>query len=160
MDPLHRAGRDAGRRRLRSRSRDFARLADYAALVAEVCRGANLQRTERFKEERATLRPLPTARYPEAEESAARVSSSSTIRVKAHAYSVPARLIGAQLRVELSEQTVVARLGREEVLRCPRSTQDGARIDYRHVNASLQCKPGAFAGYKYREELFPGTVFR
>jgi transposase len=141
-------------------SRDFARLADYAALVAEVCRGANLQRTERFKEESATLRPLPTARYPEAEESVARVSSSSTIRVKAHAYSVPARLIGALLQVELSEQTVLARLGREEVLRCPRSAHDGARIDYRHVIASLQRKPGAFAGYKYREELFPSRVFR
>ena len=59
----------------------------------------------------------------------------------------------------LSEQTLVARLGREEVLRCPRSTQ-GPRIDYRHIIASLRRKPGAFAGYQYREELFPRAVFR
>lgn len=140
-------------------SRDFATLADYAAFVAAVCRGANALRTVRFTQERATLRPLPPTRYPEAEESAVRVSTFSTIRVKNHAYSVPARLIGAMLTVELSEQTVVARLDRQEVLRCPRSTQ-GPRIDYRHVIASLQRKPGAFAGYQYREELFPRPVFR
>jgi hypothetical protein len=34
------------------------------------------------------------------------------------------------------------------------------RIDYRHVIWSLVRKPGAFARYKYREELFPSLVFR
>lgn len=152
------------KRRLKSHlalrgSRDFATLADYAAFVAAVCRGANALRTARFTQEVATLRALPATRYPEAEESSVRVSSFSTIRVKNHAYSVPARLIGTMLTVELSEQTLVARLNREEVLRCPRSTQ-GPRIDYRHVIASLRRKPGAFAGYQYREELFPRPVFR
>jgi hypothetical protein len=33
-------------------------------------------------------------------------------------------------------------------------------IDYRHVIHSLVRKPGAFAGYLYREELFPRPVFR
>jgi hypothetical protein len=34
------------------------------------------------------------------------------------------------------------------------------RIDYRHVIWSLVRKPGAFARYRYREELFPTLVFR
>ena len=34
------------------------------------------------------------------------------------------------------------------------------RIDYRHVIWSLVRKPGAFARYVYREELFPSLVFR
>jgi hypothetical protein len=34
------------------------------------------------------------------------------------------------------------------------------RIDYRHVIWSLVRKPGAFARYRYREELFPTPVFR
>jgi hypothetical protein len=34
------------------------------------------------------------------------------------------------------------------------------RIDYRHVIWSLVRKPGAFARYKFREELFPSLVFR
>ena len=141
-------------------SRDFATLADYAAFVAAVCRGANASRLALFNAERATLRPLPTQRYPEAEEIPVRVSSASTIRVKAHVYSVPSRLIGAIVTAELSEHTLLVRLGREEVLRCPRSTQNAPCIDYRHLIASLLRKPGAFAAYQYREELFPRPVFR
>jgi len=34
------------------------------------------------------------------------------------------------------------------------------RIDYRHLIWSLVRKPGAFANYCYREELFPTTAFR
>jgi hypothetical protein len=34
------------------------------------------------------------------------------------------------------------------------------RIDYRHVIWSLVKKPGAFAAYRYRDELFPTTTFR
>lgn len=34
------------------------------------------------------------------------------------------------------------------------------RIDYRHIIDSLVRKPGAFAQYRYRDELFPSLVFR
>lgn len=42
----------------------------------------------------------------------------------------------------------------------PRTIGHKARIDYRHLIASLVRKPGAFAGYIYREELFPRLSFR
>ncbi len=35
-----------------------------------------------------------------------------------------------------------------------------SRIDYRHVIGSLVRKPGAFNNYRYRDEMFPSTVFR
>ncbi len=35
----------------------------------------------------------------------------------------------------------------------------GSRINYRHIIWSLVRKPGAFARYRYREELFPSLVF-
>ena len=38
--------------------------------------------------------------------------------------------------------------------------QRAARIDYHHVIWSLAKKPGAFARYRWREELFPSLVFR
>jgi hypothetical protein len=38
--------------------------------------------------------------------------------------------------------------------------QRWARIDYHHVIWSLLKKPGAFARYHWREELFPSLVFR
>ena len=34
------------------------------------------------------------------------------------------------------------------------------RIDYRHIIGSLVRKPGAFARYRFREELFPSLTFR
>jgi transposase len=141
-------------------SKDFADVAAYAAFVALVCRGANALRSAKITEERLQLRPLPTTRYPEVEELTVRVSSYSTVRVKQCAYSVPARLIGAFVQAQFSEDTVwVKYLG--DLISCyPRSKTQAPRIDYRHVIASLVRKPGAFARYLYREELFPRAVFR
>lgn len=43
----------------------------------------------------------------------------------------------------------------------PRLVGEGRhRIDYRHVIWSLVRKPGAFSGYRYRDELFPSVTFR
>ena len=43
--------------------------------------------------------------------------------------------------------------------RCNRGDR-GAVIDFRHVIGHLLRKPGAFAGYRWREELFPAPVYR
>jgi hypothetical protein len=37
---------------------------------------------------------------------------------------------------------------------------DEHRIDYRHVIGWLVRKPGAFARYRYREDLYPAVTFR
>ena len=141
-------------------SRDFPDVAAYAAVVAGVCRGANALRLAKVVEERARLRPLPPARFPEAEAITVRVSSYSTARVKQCSYSVPARLIGAMVQAQVNEDTVrFSHLG-EAVASYPRSKNRLSRIDYRHVIASLVRKPGAFPRYVHREELFPRTAFR
>jgi hypothetical protein len=36
----------------------------------------------------------------------------------------------------------------------------GHRIQYRHIIDQLVRKPGAFANYRYRDDLFPTTYFR
>ena len=142
------------------RSRDFPSIAVYEAFLGQVCRGANALREPRVTEERATLRPLPAIRFPETHETTVRVSSYSTARVRACAYSVPARLIGAFVQTHLSEDTVRFVYRGEEIASYPRSIGKVPRIDYRHIIASLVRKPGAFARYIYREELFPRPVFR
>ena len=153
------------KRRLRNHlilrgSSDFASLEVYAAFVGQVCTAANLQRAGRVAEELPRLKPLPARRYPDAEEHTARVSSYCTARVKNCAYSVPARLINAQLLARVSETTVSFHHAGLEVARYQRAHTRQARIDYRHVIDSLVRKPGAFARYLYREELFPRPVFR
>ena len=35
-----------------------------------------------------------------------------------------------------------------------------ARIDYRHIIGSLVRKPGAFARYRFREQMYPSHTFR
>ena len=51
--------------------------------------------------------------------------------------------------------------GALEVAQLPLGGADrGAVIDFRHVIGHLLRKPGAFAGYRWREELFPAPAFR
>jgi len=142
------------------RSRDFASVAAYGAFVAASCQAANALRAAKLAEERTLLRALPPTRFPESEEVTVRVSGYSTARVRDCAYSVPARFIGAFLQAQLTEATVCFRYRGAAVAEYPRSTGRGPRIDYRHLIASLVKKPGAFARYLYREELFPRPVFR
>ena len=142
------------------RSCDFAALAGYTDFVAGVCRGANTLRAPKLAEERARLRPLPPTRFPASEAITVRVSGYSTARVNDCAYSVPSRFIGSLVQAHVSEDTVRFVYRGEEAACCPRSTGRRPCIDYRHIISSLVKKPGAFARYLYREEMFPRPVFR
>jgi hypothetical protein len=142
-------------------SRDFASLEDYDRFVLEVVRAANARRQKRLAEELACMRPLPLGRLAEYREYAPVVSSQSLIRVKKHAYSVPSRLIGHTLRVELHEAELKVYLGRDFLFCLPRLRGDrGALVDFRHVITPLLRKPGAFIHYRHRQALYPSAVFR
>ena len=89
------------------------------------------------------------------------MSQGSTIHVKNNTYSVPARLIGEWLEAWVAVETIEVRYHEQVVQTVPRLRgQDHHRIDYRHVIDWLVRKPGAFARYCYREELYPTTTFR
>jgi len=142
-------------------SRDFATVEDYEALVTETVERLNRPKQTRLAEERAHLKPLPSCRVPTYTTYRVKVRKWSTIRIWNKTYSVPSRLRGHEVEVrqhanqlevyyqgKLVEQMPRLRGGREH------------RIDYRHVIWSLVRKPGAFARYRYREELFPTQTFR
>lgn len=142
-------------------SRDFADRGAYERFLAELVRQRNLTRSERFEADHAALRPLPAAPLDFTREITVRVSRFSLIRVLLNHYSVPSRLIGAALKVRVRSETLELYHGAVQVLILPRlSGRNRHRIDYRHLIWSLVRKPGAFANYCYREELFPTTVFR
>lgn len=141
-------------------SRDFASEADYAAFVSALCRELNRRRGPKVNEERPHLRALPATRFPEALVLTAPVSTFSTVRVKRCAYSVPARLIGADVQAHVTEKLVVIRHRGEEVARHERRPGQRYRVNYRHVIHSLVRKPGAFARCQYKDDLFPHPVFR
>ena len=144
-------------------SRDFPGVEAYRAFVAIVVdklnQRAHVQR--KLEEERAHLRPLPSAPIPACSVYQARVHRWSTIRVSGRTYTVPARLIGHEVeaRVYAHRVDVVYKghvvAGLERLL-----GEERIRVDYRHVIASLVRKPGAFTRYRYREHLFPTSIFR
>jgi hypothetical protein len=142
-------------------SRDFPSVEAWESFVQEVLRKANGARGSRVVEELAAMRLLDVSRLPEFTEEQICVSEWSTIRVKHCAYSVPSRLIGETLRVRIYEDRIEADYGKKLELCCDRLRgRNLRRIDYRHVIWSLVRKPGGFARYVYREEMFPSTVFR
>ena len=140
--------------------RDFASEAAYDEFVAEALTKANAPRSAKVAEELAVMRELPPTRLCEYDEVECRVCSHSTIRVKRVTYSVPARFISRRLRARVYEQHVEVYHGTEQIAHIARVPGRQAVIDYRHVLQALLRKPGAFARYHYREELFPSTTYR
>ena len=141
--------------------RDFESVGAYDGFVMGVLDKANSPRRARLAEEFKVMRALPPSRLSEYDELSCRVSQHSTIRVKKVVYSVPARLIGQQVRVEVYEGQLKIFHGRGLLLSLARARGDrGAVIDYRHVIEHLLRKPGAFAHYVHREEMFPDSTFR
>ena len=142
-------------------NRDFTCKSDYEKWLMDVVDRNNRGRKKRLDDERAVMGPLDAVRLPEFSELDVKVTTSwSTIRVARCAYSVPSRLIGERVRVRLYETRLEVYLASKLQFQLERSKRDAARIDYRHVIWSMVQKPGAFARYKYREELFPSLVFR
>jgi hypothetical protein len=142
-------------------SRDFESTEAWQEFIDHVVRKANSHRGKRIGEDLAAMRELAVARLPEYIEEDVRVTEWSTVRVKRCAYSVPSRLIGEWVRVRIFEDRLEVHFAHEIQLACERLRGRGLRrIDYRHVIWSLVRKPGGFARYVYREEMFPSLVFR
>jgi transposase len=142
-------------------NRDFADRNGYEHFLAELVRQRNLTRSARFEADSAALHSLPAAPLDFTRELTVRVSRFSLIRVLLNHYSVPSRLIGASVKVRVRSETLELYHGAVPVLTLPRlSGRNRRQIDYRHLIWSLVRKPGAFANYCYREELFPTTAFR
>ena len=142
-------------------SRDFPSREGYLRFVRDLVRRRNLTRQVRWSEEQQVLRPLPARALNPCHELRVVVTPFSTIRVLRNTYSVPSRLIGRSVTVRARAETLEVYHGMTHLLTMPRLLGEGRhRIDYRHVIWSLVRKPGAFAGYRYRDELYPSLAFR
>jgi transposase len=128
-------------------SRDFTDQDDYEQFVARVVSKSNAARGPRVAQDIDAMKPLVVSRLAEYTELEVPVASTSIIRVKSCAYSVPSRLIGERVRVRLFEQRIEVHFSETLQLACERLHSKAVRIDYRHVIWSLVRKPGAFARY-------------
>ncbi len=142
-------------------SRDFADRAAYGRFLRTILEQRNAGRQARLAEERAVLRPLPSARLESYKRVRARVQSGSIIHVDRNIYSVDSRLIGEWVDVRLYAEELEVWFAGKAVERIARLRgQRKHRVNYRHVIDWLVRKPGAFENYRYREDLFPTSRFR
>lgn len=141
--------------------RDFHAVEAYTDFVQGVVDGLNEERTVAIRAELATLESLPTSRLPDFTVFRPKVRRWSAVRVSGRTYSVPSRLIGHEVEVRQYADHLEVFYKSSSVLVLPRLRgSQQVRVDYRHVIWSLMKKPGAFARYRYREELFPSMAFR
>mgnify|MGYP006285090611 CR=1 FL=1 len=143
-------------------SRDFDSQEEYAVFLSRLFDKINLGRKSALARELPHLRPLPAVRLPlYSELRDVRVGGAGTIRVRCNVYSVHSRLIGRHVDAHLYSDHIDIYYNRTFVEQLPRlSGKGGHKINYRHVIDWLVRKPGAFAMYRYREDLFPTSNFR
>ena len=85
----------------------------------------------------------------------------SPIHVLHNTYTVCSRLIGEGVEARVYAGHLEIGCAQRCTEKMPRLRGEGKhRIDYRHLIGWLVRKPGAFAHYRYRAELFPSSQFR
>ena len=142
-------------------SRDFHTADDYANFVQQMVEKRNRLVKGKLEQEMACLGPLPPAPMPEYANYRSKVRRWSTIQVAGRSYSVPSRLIDKEVQIRLYADWVEVYYKGHFVERMERVRGDGeVNVNYRHVINSLVRKPGAFARYRFREQLFPTIQFR
>jgi transposase len=162
VEQSHHRFKEAVDQALRVRGqRDFASRSAYEQFLQDLVYKRNQTRSVRFLAEKEALGPLPAAPLSPCKEMRVQVSRFSTVCIQGNVYSVPSRLIGSSVLIRLRAETLEGYVGTSAVFSLPRLVgKKQHRIDYHHIIWSLVRKPGAFAAYHYRDELFPTTTFR
>ena len=143
--------------------REFADESAYLRFVRAVLdEERNRPAAARLAEERLYLQPLPTARIPEYTTFQCRARKWSTIRIGSR------DLLGAVAVDRPHGRGAAASVdGRGSLRRagcCARCRGCGVRRTTGSITATSSvawsARPGAFARYRFREELFPSLTFR
>jgi len=142
-------------------SREFGGLGEYERFLRDLIAQRNANRKQRLAEEMAVMKELPPRRMESAKRERVKVDSGSLIHVDRNAYSVNSRLIGETVEARLYVDHIEVWYGQRKVEQLVRLRGRGKhRVDYRHIIEWLVRKPGAFADYLYKEDLFPTSRFR
>jgi hypothetical protein len=146
---------------------EFESVESYGEFITQVIAHLNGKCSEKFTEEQAVLQPLPKYRTADYDILSVRVSSRSSVDVKAVLYTVPERLIGRQLTVHLYHDRLVGFLGQQPVVELPRLSapagHHGRRprvVNYRHIIAGLRQKPRALLYCTWQSEILPNDEYR
>jgi len=144
---------------------EFDSIEDYRRWLDELARRFNRRRGEALAIERAALQALPKRRTTDFTEQVVSVTTASTIEVKRVLYTVPARLVGEQLRLHIFDDRIDGYVGAAQAVTLPRvypvsHERRARRIDYRHLIGQLVRKPQAFRYSQLRDDLLPNATYR
>lgn len=147
------------------KSYDFDSVEAYQHWISQVVHQHNRRNAKAVDIEKLALQPLPRYKTADYTVLPAKVSSTSTVQVRASLYTVPSRLIGANLQVHLYHDHLCCYLGGALVAKLQRVYGQGKKrrasnIDYRHVIDSLVRKPMAFFSSQLRDGLLPNAQYR
>ena len=142
-------------------SRDFDSVDDYTGFVGKVVARRNRLVKGKLEQELPHLQCLPPAPVPEYVNYRARVRKWTPSRQLAAPTPWPSRLIGKEVQIRLYADWMEVYYKGHLVERMERvKGEREARVDSRHIIGSLVRKPGAFARYRFREQMFPTMTFR
>lgn len=146
-------------------SYDFDSVESYQAWLSEVVKSHNRRNAKQIDVEKMALQPLPVHQMADYTILPVKVSRSSTIQVRTSLYSVPSRLIGANLQVHLYHDHLECYLSGTKVVELVRVYRDAKlrrarNIDYRHIIDSLVKKPMAFYHSQLRDAIIPNEDYR
>lgn len=142
-------------------NRDFSSINEYKFFLRDLTIKRNAARSEKLTKELEHLGELPSKRIQDATILWMKVGKGSTIRVKENTYSVPSRLIGEEIEAHLLGSTLEIWYQGHKIEEYPRlGGTHKARINYHHIIDWLIRKPGAFENYRYKDELYPTSIFR
>ncbi len=146
-------------------SNDFATIGDYQKLIDAQVKRLNKRSVSRFSNEKKALKPLPPHRFMDYQAIATKVTTSSTITIKRTLYSVPSKLIGANLKILLYHDKLECYVGTNKIttlrrIYTPKGQPRSRLINYKHVIDSLVKKPQAFRYSQIQEELMPSEWYK
>ena len=143
-------------------SRDFDSAESYTGFVRKVVERRNRLVQGKLEQERPRLQCLPPAPVPGVRQlpgPGAQVEHHPGSRTDLH--RPLSRLIGKEVQIRLYAERLEVYYKGHLVERMERVRGEReANVNYRHVIGSLVRKPGAFARYRFREQMFPTMTFR
>jgi hypothetical protein len=141
-------------------SKEFKNTEEYRKFIDSILIKRNKRRAIEIEEEKKMLGKLPEAKWYVAAKIPVKVYLDSTIRIDGATYSVPSRTIGSTLFAYIYPDKIELRYSKKIIETMPRCKKGEVMINYLHVVDSLRRKPGAFADYKYKDSMYPTTIFR
>ena len=141
--------------------KDFNSVEEYNDFIQRIIKQRNQLRKDRLLEELEVMRKLPEKRYDDHKQFECKVGKFSTVTVQKNIYSVHSRLIGRKLIARVLPGYIEIWHSDKFIERLERLTGSNKHsINYRHIIDSLVRKPGAFENYRYKDDLFPSSIFR